>query len=162
MYITSECFPKRVSFFSSNLKPDGREFYCISIHDVSAGYRKEISFFENGVNKDIRIDCYDHFRYIPKRYRNLTQGSFSLPIKIEKGHYTEYRLYSFPFSSHHYLGDINGSYKLTADAVAILLRYVISASAFSTEEKQDAQKLKTLFTITFKSISESEYKGMLL
>lgn len=52
-YKTYEFTPKRASIFSSKLKPDGREFYSIEVRDVTSGYKKEITFFEDGINTDI-------------------------------------------------------------------------------------------------------------
>ncbi len=84
-YKTYEFTPKRASIFSSKLKPDGREFYSIEVRDVTSGYKKEVTFFEDGINTDIIFKGWDKWVYIPRKYRNNSIPTFCLPVKITKG-----------------------------------------------------------------------------
>ncbi len=159
-YKTYEFTPKFASFFSSKLKADGREFYCIKICDNLFGYRKIVSFYENGVNTEIVFKSWDSWVYIPKSYYNNSIPTFCLPVKIWNGKSYSYGLYSLPFEKHRYLGDICGTYKYTSEAVAVLFGYIQMLYS-SSREKVSAEILKNLYEISFKRITENGYKALL-
>lgn len=161
-YKTYEFTPKRASIFSSKLKPDGREFYSIEVRDVTSGYKKEITFFEDGINTDIIFKGWDKWVYIPRKYRNNSIPTFCLPVKITKGNCCEYRVYSFPYEKHRYFGDIYGTYKLTSEAVAVLFGYVKFRNSMVDSERKTAELIKNIFSITYSRISENEYKSYLI
>lgn len=161
-YKTYEFTPKKAGFFSSKLKADGREFYCIEINDVSSGYRKEISFFQDGANIDIVFKAWDKWAYIPKRYRNNSIPNFCLPVKIWNGKYFEYGIYSFPYEKHRYLGDIYGTYKLTSEAVAVLFAFVKYTYSIGDTYRKSVEEIKEIFRIAYSQISENEFKSLLI
>ncbi len=162
-YKTYEFVPKRANIFSSKLRPDGREYYCIEIHNnsSSSGYRKIVSFFEDGVNKEIVFKTFDAWAYIPKSYFNNSIPTFCLPVRIWKNRTYTYALFSMPYDKHRYLGDIEYSYKYTSEAVAVLFGYVKFLYSIISGAKESAEKLRNLFNISLSYISETEYKSFL-
>lgn len=160
-YKTCEFSPKRANMFSSKLKSDGREYYCVEIRDNMSGYKKIVSFYEDGVNQDIIFKSWDSWVYIPKAYFNNSIPTFCLPVKMWNGKSYSYGLYSFPYEKHRYLGDIYGTYKYTSEAVAVLFGYVKYLYSNASDAKQSAEVVKGIYNISFRYITENEYKSLL-
>ncbi len=162
-YKTSPFKPKRASIFSSKLKPEGREYFCIDIYNnnSSSGYNKIVAFFEDGVNKEIVFKSYDAWAYVPKRYMNKSIPLFCLPIKIWKNQTYSYVLVSMPYDKHRYLDNINNTLKYTSEAVAVLFGYVRFLYSYGSDGKKSAETLKNLYNISMKRISDTEYQSLL-
>ncbi len=97
-------------------------------------------------------------RLIPQ---NSMFSNFCHVLKT-KGNCCEYRVYSFPYEKHRYLGDIYGTYKLTSEAVAVLFGYVKFCNSMVDSERKTAELIKIIFSITYSRISENEYKSYLI
>lgn len=161
LYKSFEIKPKK-SFFSSKLKGEDVAYRCIEILDMNAisiGYMgRYINFFEDGSNKDIELSGWKQCNIIPKSYHTRSINMFELPVKIWNGKQYLYGIYSFPFSKHTCPSKLQGIDKLISEAVTVLFSYAEFSISISDNKRIIADMLKDKFKISFKNISESEFK----
>lgn len=160
-FLRPERFTPKTNFFSSNLKSDGREYYCFEIVETMQGFKKRVSFFEDGVNKDIIIKSFDSWVYIPQKYLNHSTVKFQLPVKIKKGYSFSYGIFFITFDKHIYNADYQGCHENTAEAIALLFGYVKLLFSITSDSKKSAEIIRDNYDIGFNRITEDEYKACL-
>lgn len=160
-FLRPERFTPKTKFFSINLKSDGREYYCFEIAETSMGFKKSVSFFEEGVNKEIIIKSFDSWVYIPKHYLNHSPVKFQLPVRIKKGYSLFYGIYSITFDKHIYNADYYGCHENTAEAITVLFGYVKLLFSITSDSKKSAEIIRDNYDIKFDRITEDEYNACL-